>query len=56
MPLGRDYIGLMLAELHQAAGDLPAAVGVVEQLEPSTITGVSLAELYAEQGPLGRRC
>ncbi|WP_261382532.1 lipopolysaccharide assembly protein LapB [Arthrobacter sp. UKPF54-2] len=46
---GRDFIGLMLAELHQEAGDLPAAVEVVEQLEPSTVTAVSLAELYAEQ-------
>lgn len=49
LPLDRDYIGLMLAELHQAAGDPAAAVDVVEQLEPSTITAVSLAELYAEQ-------
>jgi tetratricopeptide (TPR) repeat protein len=46
----RDFIGLMLAELHQEAGDLGAAVDVVEQLEPSTVTAVSLAELYAEQG------
>lgn len=35
----------MLAGLHQEAGDLSAAVNVVEQLEPSTITAVSLAEL-----------
>lgn len=49
LPLSRDYIGLMLAELHQATGNLPAAVEVVEQLEPSTVTAVSLAELYAEQ-------
>lgn len=45
----RDFIGLLLAELHQEAGNLPAAVDVVEQLEPSTITAVSLAELYAAQ-------
>ena len=49
LPLDRDYIGLMLAELHQASGNLAAAVDVVEQLEPSTVTAVSLAELYAEQ-------
>lgn len=49
LPLDRNYIGLMLAELHQAVGELQAAVDVVEQLEPSTITAVSLAELYAEQ-------
>lgn len=45
----RDFIGLMLAELHQEAGDLNAAVDLVEQLEPSTVTAVSLAELYTEQ-------
>lgn len=45
----RDFIGLMLAELHQEAGDLNAAVDLVEQLEPSTVTAVSLAELYIEQ-------
>lgn len=49
LPLDRDYIGLMLAELHQVTGNLEAAVDVVEQLEPSTVTAVSLAELYAEQ-------
>ncbi|MET4143881.1 DUF4236 domain-containing protein [Arthrobacter sp. UYCo732] len=48
LPLDRDYIGLMLAELQQDAGDLASAVDVVEQLEPSTVTAVSLAELYAE--------
>ena len=48
LPPDRDFIGLMLAELHQEAGDLSAAVDVVEQLEPSTITAVSLAELYSE--------
>lgn len=46
----RDFIGLLLAELYQEAGDLPAAVDVVEQLEPSTIAAVSLTELYAAQG------
>jgi tetratricopeptide (TPR) repeat protein len=50
LPLDRDYIGLMLAELLQETGNLPAAVDVVEQLEPSTVTAVSLAELYAQQG------
>jgi tetratricopeptide (TPR) repeat protein len=49
MPLDRDAIGLALAELHQEAGDLDAAVRVVESLDPSTIAAVSLAELYAEQ-------
>jgi len=50
LPPSRDLIGLMLAEALQAAGDLPAAAVVVEQLEPSSIAAVSLAELYAGQG------
>lgn len=50
LPLDRDYIGLVLAELHQKLGDLEAGVDVVEQLEPSTVTAVSLAELYADLG------
>ncbi len=49
LPLDRDTIGLALAELHQRAGDLAAAVHVVEQLAPTTVTAVSLAELYAAQ-------
>lgn len=50
LPLDRDAIGLTLAELHQEAGDLDAAVAVVEQLTPSTIAAVSLAELYSALG------
>jgi tetratricopeptide (TPR) repeat protein len=46
--LDRDALGLTLAELHQEAGDLPGAVDVVEQLEPSTVAAVSLAELYCD--------
>ncbi len=46
----RVSIGLTLAELHQQAGDLDAAVAVAEQLTPSTVAAVSLAELYSEQG------
>lgn len=45
----RDFIGLLLAELHQETGDLPAATDVAEQLEPTTVTAVSLAELYIAQ-------
>ncbi|MFJ6416410.1 DUF4236 domain-containing protein [Paeniglutamicibacter sp. NPDC091659] len=44
-----DFIGLLLAEVHQAAGNLPAAVDAVEQLTPSTVAAVSLAELYSCQ-------
>ena len=49
LPLDRDSVGLALAELHQGAGDLAAAVRVVEHLTPTTVTAVSLAELYAAQ-------
>lgn len=50
LPVGRDSVGLMLAELHQEAGDLAAAIEVVEQLEPTTYAAVSLAELYSQAG------
>ena len=50
LPLGRDAVGLMLAELHQEAGDIDQAIDVVEQLEPSTYAAVSLAELYTIAG------
>ena len=49
LQLDRDVLGLVLAELHQEAGDLDAAVDVVEGLEPTTLTAVSLAELYGQQ-------
>ena len=48
--LDRDAVGLMLAELHQDAGDVQAAIDTVEQLEPSTYAAVSLAELYSLTG------
>jgi len=49
LPLTRDAIGLALAEAHQSAGDLAAAVEAVEGVTPSTISAVSLAELYTAQ-------
>lgn len=49
-PVGRDAVGLTLAELYQSDERLDAAINVVEQLEPSTFTAVSLAELYAQAG------
>ncbi|WP_251036332.1 lipopolysaccharide assembly protein LapB [Arthrobacter sp. ISL-28] len=49
LPLDRDFIGLLLAEIHQEQGNLPSAVDVIERLEPSTVSAVSLAELYAAQ-------
>ena len=50
LPISRDAIGLALAELEQAAGNVDAAIAVVEQLDPSTIAAVSLCELYSEGG------
>jgi tetratricopeptide (TPR) repeat protein len=48
LPVNRDAVGLALAELKQDHGDLEAAIDVVEQLEPTTYSAVSLAELYAQ--------
>jgi tetratricopeptide (TPR) repeat protein len=48
LPLNRDAVGLMLAELLQADGNVGGAIDVVEQLEPSTHAAVSLAELYVD--------
>ncbi|WP_457967977.1 hypothetical protein M1E17_05925 [Arthrobacter sp. D1-29] len=50
IPADHNFIGLALAELHQAAGRIPSAVDIVEQLTPSTVTAISLAELYSVQG------
>lgn len=50
LPISRDALGLALAELEQSAGNLEAAVAVVEQLDPSPVAAVSLCELYGAQG------
>jgi tetratricopeptide (TPR) repeat protein len=50
LPINRDAVGLALAELHQDAGGLDAAIDVIEQLEPTTYAAVSLSELYAQAG------
>jgi tetratricopeptide (TPR) repeat protein len=50
LPICRDAVGLLLAELHQERGDLAAAIDVVEQLEPTTHAALSLAELYSMTG------
>jgi tetratricopeptide (TPR) repeat protein len=50
LPVNRDAVGLALAELKQDEGNLDAAIDVVEQLEPTTYSAVSLAELYAQTG------
>ena len=46
LPLGRDAVGLALAEVEQALGSLDAAIAVVEHLKPSHVAAVSLSELY----------
>jgi hypothetical protein len=50
LPVNRDAVGLALAELKQERGDVAGAIDVVEQLEPTTYSAVSLAELYAQAG------
>lgn len=50
MPVDRDALALLLAELEQSAGHLDRAIQIIEDIEPTTIAAVSLAELYAEQG------
>lgn len=50
LPINRDAVGLALAELKRAEGDIPGAIEVVEQLEPTTYSAVSLAELYSLAG------
>ncbi len=49
LAIDRDALGLSLAELRQEDGDLQGAVDLVEQVEPSTVAAVSLAELYMQQ-------
>lgn len=50
MPWDRQAMGLSVAELEQASGNVGRAIAVVESLEPTTVAAVSLAELYAEVG------
>jgi tetratricopeptide (TPR) repeat protein len=48
LPVGRDAVGLALAELYQADGEIERATDAVEQLDPTTYAAVSLAELYTQ--------
>lgn len=50
LPLDRTALGLLLAETKQVLDDLAGAVDVVEQLEPTSVSAVSLAELYTGTG------
>lgn len=48
--IGTDVVLLAVAELHQAAGDLDAAIWTVEQAGPTAPAALSLAELYGDAG------
>ena len=50
LTLDRDTLGLVVAELRQNLGAIEGAIQVVEQVTPSTVAAVSLAELYAAAG------
>jgi hypothetical protein len=52
LPADRDALGLLLAELRQATGDV-AGHRLCRVLTPSSPTAVSLAELYASQDRWG---
>jgi tetratricopeptide (TPR) repeat protein len=45
--LAHDVVLLAAAELHQAAGDLDAAIWLVEAAEPTAPAALSLVELYS---------
>jgi hypothetical protein len=44
-----DLIGLFLAESLQSKGDLPGTAEILEQLTPSTVTAICLADVYIDQ-------
>lgn len=48
LPVNRDAVGLTLAETYQRTGEIEKAINVVEQLQPTTYSAVSLADLYTE--------
>ncbi|MEP7193203.1 MAG: DUF4236 domain-containing protein [Actinomycetota bacterium] len=51
LPMSTSTVGLAVAELHQEAGDLDAAIATVERVDPpTTMAALSLAELYAQAG------
>ena len=50
LPISRDAVGLLLAELYQEQGEHQRAIDVVEDLDPSRHAAVSLAELYLQGG------
>lgn len=51
LPVSTSTAALAVAELHQDAGDLDAAIATVESVDPPTVfAALSLAELYTEAG------
>jgi tetratricopeptide (TPR) repeat protein len=50
LPFNRDALGLALGEIYQLTGEPSKAIEIVEQLEPTTYSAVSLAELYTQEG------
>jgi tetratricopeptide (TPR) repeat protein len=48
LPIDRQSVGLILAEIRQADGNVQGATDVVESLEPTALAAVSLAELYTD--------
>ncbi|QSE72354.1 DUF4236 domain-containing protein [Rhodococcus sp. PSBB049] len=45
-----EVLRLAVAELHQQAGDVDAAIWTVEGAPPTTLSALSLAELYSDAG------
>ena len=50
LPIDRTTVGLMLAELLQRKAETDQAITVVESLEPTTLTALSLVDLYDSAG------
>jgi hypothetical protein len=50
LPIGREAVGLVLAELDHRAGDLDAGIAALEQLALDGHVRVALADLYAAAG------
>ncbi|HEY2429998.1 MAG TPA: DUF4236 domain-containing protein, partial [Acidimicrobiales bacterium] len=50
LPLGREAVGLVLAELDHRAGDLAAAITTCEELPADPHIRVALADLYSAAG------
>lgn len=50
----RDTLGVILTEIEETIGSPDRAIHVAESLEPTTVTAVLLAELYADGGKWGQ--